>query len=355
MCLERLARCSAQHRGYAVAAAATTLVLLVLLRVLAIDSVAWTTPVVNGGRDWHLSGMSQDNEALANEIALQVKGESEQPYQLQRPHLVDFSQNGQSCFVADLFKGKNSKRTFLEAGGYNGEDLSNSLYLERELGWSGLLVEPDPWNFWSLTKRNRKARALNACLSPSTSASKLTLKQSDTMSRLQRAEEVGTKGIFTQVQCYPLYSVMKAANLTQLNYLALDVEGLEMKVLQTLPWDAVNITVVQVEASHLDGEQSNRNLQRKRNNSRGHAPSTTDSKESQPSASTASTQNANVQLSQAPESTSCPTPVKSSLPNMASMTSGQRELVYFMRQKEYELLALIGEDFIFKKRPYAEY
>ena len=55
---------------------------------------------------------------------------------------------------------------FVEAGAYNGEELSNSLYLERELGWSGLLVEPDPWNFWSLRNRGRKSHAIQACLSP---------------------------------------------------------------------------------------------------------------------------------------------------------------------------------------------
>ena len=31
----------------------------------------------------------------------------------------------------------------MEAGALDGEFISNSLYLERELGWTGLLVEAD--------------------------------------------------------------------------------------------------------------------------------------------------------------------------------------------------------------------
>ena len=51
------------------------------------------------------------------------------------------------------------------------------------------------------------------------------------MGRISNSEERDSrKGIFTEVNCYPLYSVLKAANLTELDYLALDLEGVEMKV-----------------------------------------------------------------------------------------------------------------------------
>ncbi len=37
---------------------------------------------------------------------------------------------------------------------------------------------------------------------------------------------------------------------THVDYLSLDVEGVELDVLQTVPWDKVNITVVTVEFTH---------------------------------------------------------------------------------------------------------
>ena len=52
------------------------------------------------------------------------------------------------------------------------------------------------------------------------------------MGRIAYAKEVREKkGIFIDVVCYPLYTILKAANLTTLDYLALDLEGLEFKVI----------------------------------------------------------------------------------------------------------------------------
>ena len=59
-----------------------------------------------------------------------------------------------------------TKGVFIEAGAYNGEEYSNTLYFEKELDWTGLLVEPDPWNFWSLKSKGRKSYAVQTCLSP---------------------------------------------------------------------------------------------------------------------------------------------------------------------------------------------
>ncbi len=47
-----------------------------------------------------------------------------------------------------------------------------------------------------------------------------------------------------------LYSYCNFYCRTQVDYLSLDVEGVELEVLQTVPWDKVNITVLSVEFSH---------------------------------------------------------------------------------------------------------
>ena len=42
--------------------------------------------------------------------------------------------------------------------------------------------------------------------------------------------------IFTfKVDCYPLFDILKAADLTQLDLLSLDVQGVDLKVLKTVP------------------------------------------------------------------------------------------------------------------------
>ena len=47
-----------------------------------------------------------------------------------------------------------------------------------------------------------------------------------------------------EVQCFPLYSVLLASNRTTIDYFSLDVEGFEIKILKTIPWDKVEIKVV---------------------------------------------------------------------------------------------------------------
>ena len=45
-------------------------------------------------------------------------------------------------------------------------------------------------------------------------------------------------------QCFPLYSVLAAADLTSLDFLSLDVEGIDHLVLNSLPWKKVDIKVI---------------------------------------------------------------------------------------------------------------
>ena len=54
----------------------------------------------------------------------------------------------------------------MEAGAFDGEEFSNTLYLEREYGWKGVLVEPSQENFVEIMSKNRKAWFLPSCLSP---------------------------------------------------------------------------------------------------------------------------------------------------------------------------------------------
>lgn len=53
-----------------------------------------------------------------------------------------------------------------------------------------------------------------------------------------------------EVQCFPLYSVLLALNRTHVDYLSLDVEGVEYDILRTIPFDKLDISVLTVEFAH---------------------------------------------------------------------------------------------------------
>jgi hypothetical protein len=54
---------------------------------------------------------------------------------------------------------------YIEAGANEGEFWSNTLLLETDFGWKGILVEPSPITQVLLLKKNRKAIIVDGCLS----------------------------------------------------------------------------------------------------------------------------------------------------------------------------------------------
>jgi len=50
-----------------------------------------------------------------------------------------------------------------------------------------------------------------------------------------------------QLQCIPLYTIIKAAGNPRINLLVLDLEGADLDVLRTIPWQKVDIEVLAVE------------------------------------------------------------------------------------------------------------
>lgn len=56
-----------------------------------------------------------------------------------------------------------------------------------------------------------------------------------------------------EVQCFPLYSILLALNQTTVDFFSLDVEGDELRVLQTIPFDKIDIKMVTVEYINQPG------------------------------------------------------------------------------------------------------
>jgi hypothetical protein len=56
-----------------------------------------------------------------------------------------------------------------------------------------------------------------------------------------------------EVQCFPLCSILLALNRTNVDFLSLDVEGVELGVLNTVPWRNVNITMMSIEFDKWPG------------------------------------------------------------------------------------------------------
>lgn len=54
---------------------------------------------------------------------------------------------------------------FIECGGLDGEDFSNTLSMEMTANWTGVLVEASPTEFKNLMNKKRKSILIPTCLS----------------------------------------------------------------------------------------------------------------------------------------------------------------------------------------------
>ncbi|KAG8033883.1 hypothetical protein G9C98_008364 [Cotesia typhae] len=172
---------------------------------------------------------------------------------LEDPETKDPSM-GQSQTIKQYFDHKKDG-FFIECGAYDGETRSNTLNLERFLGWTGLLIEADPMNLKKIIEKKRRAFLSPTCLSIEpypmiASVSFLMAKNigrihepNNLSNEIQNTNDVAHNGKHIDVQCFPLASYIAALNVTTVDYFSLDVEGNEMDVLRTIPFDKVDIKV----------------------------------------------------------------------------------------------------------------
>lgn len=208
--------------------------------------------------------------ALARYFLHAVRAERPQGYGIAtREQLSEegyLSQYGQDRWVATrLFEGKR-QGVFVDIGAHDGVTLSNTCYLERELGWSGLAIEPSPQRFEQL-RQNRSCTCVNACVGARDEvvtfrlisgyaemlSGRIDQYHPDHVKRIE-GELLQRGGSFEDIDV-PAYSInrlFEQHGLRDIDYLSIDVEGSELDILSALDFDRFNIKVVGVENNYKD-------------------------------------------------------------------------------------------------------
>jgi FkbM family methyltransferase len=168
----------------------------------------------------------------------------------------DFSQIGQSKYIDSLLNSK-INGFFVEAGGYTGEDLSNSLFFELERNWTGILIEAVPSLYKQIIGKNRKSFTINCCISNKRPfiakfqiagplSNRISLINEHFQNRVDK--DIGTtKKTIIYVPCFSLYTILKAININKVDYFSLDVEGGELEVLKGINFNKIQIDTFSVE------------------------------------------------------------------------------------------------------------
>lgn len=181
-----------------------------------------------------------------------------------------FSQDGQDKFIVNLFRRKHGG-IFLDIGAYDGLNFSNSIYLEKELFWKGLCIEPNPIIFDQL-KKNRSCICLNCCigevkgtfsfLSISGHATMLSgLIEMFDKKHLNRIDSeilnFGGEKKLIDVDVLPLREILEDNDFKTIDYCNIDVEGGEMSVLRSIDFSKISIKVFTIENNYGSKEIRN--------------------------------------------------------------------------------------------------
>jgi FkbM family methyltransferase len=155
---------------------------------------------------------------------------------------------------------------FVDVGAHDGISLSNTLFFERELGWTGVCIEPNPDVFTRL-KINRSASCLGIAIGNEEGklpfikgegyAQMLSgLSQSMDSRHIERIKRATKKYdasySMMEVSVRSLAPVLAELRISEIHYLSIDTEGNEADVLASINFETVMIHVITVEANYSE-------------------------------------------------------------------------------------------------------
>jgi len=169
------------------------------------------------------------------------------------------SQHHQDEFIINYFKGKKNG-VFIDVGAHDGITLSNTYVLEKEYGWTGICFEPMPRQFKNLDE-SRDCIKYNCAIYDTNGTEKFTLVDYDgypdmlsgitkdithkhMSGILSESSRVGAKLKHIDIQTRILNEVLSENNIFEIDFLSVDVEGAELKVMKGINFDEFHIKVI---------------------------------------------------------------------------------------------------------------
>lgn len=150
------------------------------------------------------------------------------------------AQNGEDRWLDDYFAHK-AEGFFVDVGAYNGVDLSNSYHFEQ-IGWTGILVEPDPERGALCASSRPRSRTFRCAAVGSPEIRNITFHKVEaagvysttnlTPTHANRLQGMGVSAAEITVSARTLDSMLEEVGASRVDFASIDVEGAEMSVLE---------------------------------------------------------------------------------------------------------------------------
>jgi FkbM family methyltransferase len=163
-------------------------------------------------------------------------------------------------YVLNLL-GKPSGLFYVDIGAHDGLSCSNSAYMEFLLGWDGICIEPHP-ELFSLLEESRSCKLYNCCISDvdefmdfvvisgdGDALSGILSNMDDEHKKRYQEHVVKFGGGFEvkKIMSKTLNSILDENSVSKIDYLSIDTEGSEYKIITSIDYDRFDITVISAE------------------------------------------------------------------------------------------------------------
>lgn len=149
---------------------------------------------------------------------------------------------------------------FIEIGGMDGVTYSNTLFFEQQLGWNGIIIEPQVDMYNQLIKNRPSCYNFNYAISKVNGKVEFIGKHAigginATISEGRIKDYKLTKNDLYFVKSKPFKDVIKNVPIKKVDLFSIDVEGGELSILKTFDWN-IHVRVIIIE---MDSETQEKN------------------------------------------------------------------------------------------------
>ena len=172
---------------------------------------------------------------------------------------IFYSQCGQDKFVSDYLFPEVAGGVFVDVGANDGVTFSNTYYLEKKLGWTGMCIEPNPRSFSAMVQ-TRSCFCENVCISENSGFVDFARVEGPGIldmysgilgtfgkKEIRRIKKNNGNIEVIRVPSVRLQELFRKHLLFHVNYLSVDTEGSEIQVLKSIDFSETKIDVLSIE------------------------------------------------------------------------------------------------------------